>query len=68
MLRTLRKEGGGLWLEFNQVEVEDKASGETSKFEQEVMGSLQGVMTQFAGYPKHQWGPLLRGARAMNTP
>lgn len=48
MLRTLSKEGGGLWLEFNQVEVEEKASGETSEVEQEVSGFLQGVMTQFA--------------------
>ena len=43
MLKTLRKEGGGLWLEFNLLEEENAVTQET----QEVPAFLKGVMGEF---------------------
>ena len=49
MLRTLRKQGGGWWLELNRVEVTERVRQEVGHEGQEVPVFLQEVMSKWAG-------------------
>lgn len=49
MLRTIRKEGGGLWLEFNKVEAGESNGIGDSKVEQTIPPFLQGLIGRFEG-------------------
>lgn len=45
MLKTLRKEGGGLWLEFNQLEERGAVTQEVPAFFKGVMGEFEESLT-----------------------
>lgn len=48
IMKTLRKEGGGLWLELNHVQVTGPLTEDESKETQKVPDFLQGVLTKMA--------------------
>lgn len=67
MFRTIRKEGGGLWLELSQLEgkvAETEADEVVPEFVQEVLGRFSGVFEAPTGLPPrrgHEHSITLRG-------